>query len=123
MNPFDHARWTLIRGALANLERDLATDVEIGDLSGEPGALLRDARAHLVDAIVALEELELSLPLAAEVAALAELCACGRDRGEHMTEAPHPSEDGACAGFARPRRDTLIDSNETDPAPAPMGAA
>lgn len=30
---------------------------------------------------------------------IAEMCTCGRDRGEHLVDAPHATEDGACAGF------------------------
>lgn len=49
-------------------------------------------------------------PLAPEVVRLFDLCRCGVDRGEHLVNHPHATEDGACAGFVeakRPDRDTL----------------
>lgn len=35
--------------------------------------------------------------------ALAELCVCGVDRGEHLVEPPHATEDGGCKGFVADR--------------------
>lgn len=50
------------------------------------------------------------MPLAPEVLRLFDLCRCGADRGEHLVNHPHGTEDGACEGFVeakRPDRDTL----------------
>lgn len=49
-------------------------------------------------------------PLAPEVLRLFDLCRCGVDRGVHLVDHPHGTEDGACAGFVeakRPDRDTV----------------
>jgi hypothetical protein len=82
------------------------------------------AAAYLMLAAEKLLELDPSPELAAEVLALQALCLCGRDRGDHLAEPPHASEDGTCEAFApvRERLDTLPDLM-TEPAPPPLEIA
>ena len=102
------------------------------DTDADRGAKVAAAAGYIERAIALLVELEgLSPKLAAEVEALAALCTCGHDRGEHMAEAPHSCEacacSEACPTFTPAARPTerCIDDAPTDPPPAPepMGAA
>ena len=80
------------------------------------------AAGYIERAIGVLIELEgLSHKLAREVEALAVLCGCGHDRGDHLVDAPHPCEACECDRYVAADRPTepCLDKSPTEPPPAP----
>jgi hypothetical protein len=116
---------------------DLSEELRGSNDDHEPAAVNRKiegAAGYMLRAAELLLELDVGPELAEEVRALAALCECGHDQGDHMVEAPHVCEgdalevdpgqlDCGCTGFRPAPRDTLADFM-TEPAPAPpMGEA
>jgi hypothetical protein len=102
---------------LAAIALELQESIHPPDLSTPRACADRlrvlSAAGHAMQAAELLLEVE-GVPLAAEVRALEILCTCGLDLGDHMTEFPHPSEDGRCRAFEPARDRDLM----TEPCPA-----
>ena len=86
---------------LARYGNELLDDLDMGALpaSTRRDSKLRSAAALIVRAAELVLELDTTPECAAEVRALTDLCACLRDRGDHMADFPHGSEDGECPAF------------------------
>lgn len=92
----------------------------VAELLEAPAVAATPAVARLLEDLQEIEDLPIREDFILEdnVLALRAVCTCGRDRGEHLVEAPHASEDGTCLSFvAREVAECLCD--QIDPSDRP----
>lgn len=91
-----------------------------------------DAPLDRLERSMAELEHEIAGETHARIDALTELCVCGRDRGEHLVGAPHPSDEDEepcglepCAGYRARTTEPYLPRFEpaTEPPPPPTAEA